>query len=277
MSPEFMKVYLKSHPEVCANDFLEFALAIMYIRFQLLEKFLLDEDGMELEQLERLMIRRTQRAKKVSQPGGGKNANTRKTSLSRWRFCVHADKRQMLQDLTQSLQLRPTKTQDHVIWELSSCISSAVGADAFRLFIVDSDAASQDLSTYLGMDDMDSEGQPQFQKLSRRETAPIAQFVARTREPIRYSRGDKDLRFPSGITDDSVNHVLCQAVVQPDGQLVGVLELMRFDEGAPFHEEDEEIAYSYLVWGGIALHYAQLFLNMNKQKKLNDFLLAVVK
>jgi cAMP and cAMP-inhibited cGMP 3',5'-cyclic phosphodiesterase 10 len=56
--------------------------------------------------------------------------------------------------------------------------------------------------------------------------------------------------------------------------LAAVVELWRPD---PFHEEDEEIASSYLVWGGIALHYAQLYHNMNKQKKLNDFLLAVVK
>lgn len=59
--------------------------------------------------------------------------------------------------------------------------------------------------------------------------------------------------------------------------LIAVLELWKKDTGMPFHEEDEEIACSYLVWGGIALHYAHLFLNMNKQKKLNDFLLAVVK
>lgn len=53
--------------------------------------------------------------------------------------------------------------------------------------------------------------------------------------------------------------------------------MLRRDDEEAFHEEDEEIAYSYLVWGGIALHYAHLFLNMNKQRKLNDFLLAVVK
>lgn len=70
---------------------------------------------------------------------------------------------------------------------------------------------------------------------------------------------------------------MCQAIAQPDGALVAVLEILRRDDEEAFHEEDEEIAYSYLVWGGIALHYAHLFLNMNKQRKLNDFLLAVVK
>lgn len=72
-------------------------------------------------------------------------------------------------------------------------------------------------------------------------------------------------------------HILCQSITQPNGELVAVLELMRKEGGRPFHEEDEEIACSYLVWGGIALHYAHLFLNINKQRKLNDFLLCVVK
>jgi cAMP and cAMP-inhibited cGMP 3',5'-cyclic phosphodiesterase 10 len=70
------------------------------------------------------------------------------------------------------------------------------------------------------------------------------------------------------------DHALYEPVIQTDGQLAAVVELWRHD---PFHEEDEEIASSYLVWGGIALHYAQLYLSMNKQRKLNDFLLAVVK
>lgn len=72
-------------------------------------------------------------------------------------------------------------------------------------------------------------------------------------------------------------HFQCQPIIQPDGQLAAVLELLRSETGGPFYEEDEEIASSYLVWGGIALHYAHLYLNMNQQKKLNDFLLAVVK
>ena len=66
-------------------------------------------------------------------------------------------------------------------------------------------------------------------------------------------------------------------MVQPDGQLAAVLEVWRPKSGSPFHEEEEEIATSYLVWGGIALHYAHLYLNINKQRRLNEFLLAVVK
>lgn len=228
-------------------------------------------EEVELEQLERWMIRRTQRAKKTQTQTMGKNG--RKTSLSRWKFCVHADKRQMLQDLTHSLQLRPTKA--HVLFELASCISSAVGADGFHLYLAESGDPDV-LSLYLGQDSATEGMEPKVQKLKTGLTVPT--YVARTREPVRLSRGDVDSRFPEGVGRQmDVAHILCQAIGQPDGLLVAVLELYRKDTGPPFHEEDEEIACSYLVWGGIALHYAHLFLTMNKQKKLNDFLLAVVK
>lgn len=72
-------------------------------------------------------------------------------------------------------------------------------------------------------------------------------------------------------------HVMCQPIVYPDGSLVAVLELWRRECCSSFFEEDEEISCSYLVWGGIAIHYAHLNLVGLKQRKLSDFLLAVVK
>lgn len=94
-----------------------------------LENYIMDK--IEVEQLERWIIRKSQRMKKKLDNSSSSTAKSgRKTSLSRWKFCVHADKRQMLQDLTQSLQIKPTK--DHVLWELANCICSAVSADGFR-------------------------------------------------------------------------------------------------------------------------------------------------
>ncbi|XP_067002756.2 probable 3',5'-cyclic phosphodiesterase pde-5 isoform X2 [Anabrus simplex] len=235
-----------------------------------LERFVLEE--VELEQLERWMIRSTQRAKKrLDAAGTAKNG--RKTSLSRWKFCVHADKRQMLQELTRSLQQSPTKA--HVLWELAGCICSAVAADGYRLYLADR-GNPELLAQYLGLDGRGAFGEPAVQRLPPGSTLPG--YVARTKEPLRLSRGEPDARFPDGfhLNGDSA-HVLYQPVMQPDGQLAAVLEMWRHDPGPPFHEEDEEIASSYLVWGGIALHYAHLYLSMSKQRKLNDFLLAVVK
>lgn len=253
---------------------------------EFLEKYILDH--VELDQLERWLIRRSQRLRKKQEhhrngPNGGtmiSSAESRKTSLSRWKFCVHADKRKMLQSLTQSLQLRPAK--DHVLWELASCISSAVGATGFRLYLPEGVGNRDQLYRYYGpegpMDDvLGADGID----VGSSSFASVARYVARTLEPVRLVRGEHDVRF-SGTTDiDSQSvpeHILCEAVMQPDGQLAAVLELYRTTpDSAPFYEEDEEICCSYLVWGGIALHYSQLYLNMDQQRKLNDFLLAVVK
>jgi hypothetical protein len=62
---------------------------------------------------------------------------------------VHADKRHMLQELTRSLQQRPTKA--HVLWELAGCISSAVGAERYRLYLAERGDPEM-LSLYLGHD-----------------------------------------------------------------------------------------------------------------------------
>ncbi|XP_031631374.1 probable 3',5'-cyclic phosphodiesterase pde-5 isoform X2 [Contarinia nasturtii] len=251
LSPEQVTTYLLENP-----DFLE--------------RHIMKE--IELEQLERWMIRRTQQAKKAAQSTLGKNG--RKTSLSRWKFCVHADKRQMLLDLTTSLQLHPTKA--HVLWELSNCIASSVGADSFRLYLAEN-GNHDSLYLYIGHDLTDNNGEPKMQKINcDRNTIPP--YVARTRDTVRVSKNDQDARFRDSFVDaGDVAHIMCQPISQPDGALVAVLEILRREDEDAFHEEDEEIAYSYLVWGGIALHYAHLFLNMNKQRKLNDFLLAVVK
>ncbi|XP_001664102.2 probable 3',5'-cyclic phosphodiesterase pde-5 [Aedes aegypti] len=235
---------------------------------EFLDTYVMDE--IQLEQLERWMIRKTQRSRKVTQ---SVSKNGRKTSLSRWKFCVHADKRQMLQDLIHSLQLRPTKM--HVLWELASCICSAVNADGFRLYLTDASDADA-LHLCLSNSFIDENGDPK--PLRIKSDAAIPNYVAKTREPIRFSKGDDDQRFNKDVLDKSeMAHVMCQPIVYPDGSLVAVLELWRRDCGSPFYEEDEEIGCSYLVWGGIAIHYAHLNLVGLKQRKLNDFLLAVVK
>ncbi|CAB3377218.1 Hypothetical predicted protein [Cloeon dipterum] len=264
-SEEQVSSYLKAHPEF-------------------LDQWLMEE--VDLEQLERWMIRKMQRdKKKQSNDANGKVG--RKTSLSRWKFCVHADKRQMLQELTHSLQTRPDRS--NVLWELASCICSAVSADGFRLYLADPNLVGADnlkgselIGQYLGHDLRADNGEPLLIPISSPTTVP--EFVARSREPLRLSRGSGDQRFPvpsprSEGKDDSVleaEHALWQPIVQADSEMTGVLFMWR-RQGPAFHEEDEEIARSYLVWGGIALHYAQLFLSIDKTRRLNDFLLKVVK
>lgn len=45
----------------------------------------------------------------------------------------------------------------------------------------------------------------------------------------------------------------------------------------PFQQDDEEVVSSFLVWGGIALHYADMYHALANQRNLHQFLLTVVK
>ncbi|KAG5880335.1 hypothetical protein JTB14_019814 [Gonioctena quinquepunctata] len=212
-----------------------------------LEQFVME--NIEIEQIERWIIRKSKKAPKSNENLG--------------------------KELEENQPTKPTR--DHVLWELANCISSAVSADGFRLYLVergDPDA----LCLHMEPNPGSSNKSPSLQKMKKGINIPL--YVAHNQTPVRLSRGQADSRFHSNIMDEFQNHIThiqCQPIIQSDGQLAGVLELWRRDDGGPFYEEDEEIACSYLVWGGVALHYVQLCLNMNQQKTLNDFLLAVVK
>ena len=49
-------------------------------------------------------------------------------------FSLHADKRQMLETLMNSLATQPQPGR--ILWELACCVASSVGADGFILHLV---------------------------------------------------------------------------------------------------------------------------------------------
>ncbi|XP_013786130.1 probable 3',5'-cyclic phosphodiesterase pde-5 [Limulus polyphemus] len=106
----------------------------------------------------------------------------------------------------------------------------------------------------------------------------VAAYVAVTKETVRTNNTSDDSRFPDGLSVDvqDVEFILTHPVLEVDGELVGIIELYRKEEDEEFQDEDEEVLNSYLLWGGIAFHYAELYTNMARQKKLNNFLLTLV-
>lgn len=231
---------------------------------EFLEDYVLNH--IDLELLERWIIRKSQRTHKRPQSAEVPNGRPpRKTSLSRWKFCVHADKRKMLQEMTNNLYLKPSK--GHVLSELSETVASAVNADSWNLYIYDK--SSQEIYTF---------GTEEKNPRRIQSGTTLAAFVANAKEAVRTKTDNQNPLFPEGVpvAKENAAYVLCHPILQPDGELTGVLELYKKDENE-FYEEDEEIVNSYLVWGGIALHYAELYTNMVRQRKLNNFLLTVVK
>ncbi|XP_048577494.1 cAMP and cAMP-inhibited cGMP 3',5'-cyclic phosphodiesterase 10A isoform X2 [Nematostella vectensis] len=149
----------------------------------------------------------------------------------------------------------------------------AIHADRFSLYLVDKNGS--DIFLY-------SESKTRTRSLGRQpigKGGTVAAHVAETGERLFIKDILGDERFPKGIgvEDSTAMSVLCQPIIQSDGTLVGVVELVKALGSMPFEKEDEEILNSYLVWGSIAIHHAEISKQITKQKDLNTFLLNVVR
>lgn len=231
------------------------------------------------ERLERWLIRKT---RKLKNKGSKKNVNSvehennkqsdpHRPSLSKWKFCVHSDKKKMLEELTNDIHQSPNKQK--VLMELANCIASACHADSFTLYLVD--ATGKALYIY---NPNIPEGRTSS-NINIETGTTIAAYVAHTQRPLRTNEVLGDERFPGGIglEDSTAQSVLCQPIVQSNGELIGVIELCRRLGHEAFGEEDDEVVNSYLVWGGISLYYAEMFQNMQRHRKLTEFLLNVTR
>ena len=70
--------------------------------------------------------------------------------------------------------------------------------------------------------------------------------------------------------------MLCHPICSETEEVEAVLELVR-KKGAEFTDDDIEVINSYLVWGGVAINYADKYSRVQHQKSVNEFLLTVVK
>ncbi|XP_054719145.1 probable 3',5'-cyclic phosphodiesterase pde-5 [Uloborus diversus] len=236
--------YLRKHP-----DFLE-----CYV-----------DRNVSMELLEKWMNRKNQQHEKYEEETNESPDPAPTPSLSKLKFSVHTDKREMLQELTSTVFSYPSK--GHVLSELARTVATAVSATGWSLYIYHPE--TEELCSYV------CQG---IRTENPEVEASLATYVAKIKECVRLKATDKDQKVQDDVTiqfEDPVN-VLCHPVMRPDGELSGVLELYK-DVDSEFFEEDEEIVNSYLVWGGIALHYAELYCNMMQQRELNMFLLTVVK
>ncbi|CAM4856693.1 unnamed protein product [Rotaria socialis] len=168
------------------------------------------------------------------------------------------DKRRLLHELTDEVNQNVSKAQ--ILYELSKSISSTVSADGFNLYLVDETGTSIRLFTA----DNDDEQAACFIPINIGPGHCLAGYVAWSKETVRIS--DTTLfditKYPDGlyVKDDKVTAVMAHPIINTSGTLLGAVEFFRIGSTLPFTVEDEELYHS-----------------MTRERRLNDFLLAVTK
>ncbi|XP_059090065.1 probable 3',5'-cyclic phosphodiesterase pde-5 isoform X3 [Tigriopus californicus] len=180
-----------------------------------------------------------------------------------------------LEEITDKLRTQEDKvTKENLLFELTSNVAKVIGAEKFHVYCVNEE--TQELRRY-GIDN-DLNGSESVQKIGSGTT--MAAHVAKTHQTLRGTTSLSDPRFPHGIQDfDEDYHVLVVPVrdLDYDQSVMAVIEFVREASEAGFEASDEDIVESYLAWGKIALSHGDICSNSVKQRKLQSFLLTVVK
>lgn len=71
------------------------------------------------------------------------------------------------------------------------------------------------------------------------------------------------------------NHILYQPILTSSGKTGYVIEMWRVQDR--FREIDEQVSANFMVWGSLALHYCNMYLDKKRERNMSDFLLDVVK
>lgn len=114
-----------------------------------------------------------------------KSNETKMPVMALPKSCTHFESHQLIQDLSLTLQHHPTKYD--VLVELGNCISSAINADGFTLFLAD-DGDDDSLYLYMGQN---ARGEASL-TLAKPQDIEVPLYVARERKAIRLSRNNGD-------------------------------------------------------------------------------------
>jgi len=108
----------------------------------------------------------------------------------------------------------------------------------------------------------------------------IAGTVALTKQAINIKNAYEDPRFNKEIdarTGYRTQSLLCMPILNYDGELMGVAQIMNKTDGSPYSSQDEEIFAGFLSFCGIGLTNAQLFEMSCEEYKRNQMLLQLAR
>ncbi|RDD45317.1 putative 3',5'-cyclic phosphodiesterase pde-5 [Trichoplax sp. H2] len=224
-------------------------------------------------QLEKWLMTKTRRQRAMSDTESIASDGGRNTVIgSKWKFSNHSDKRKLLQEWMLEINNKPNQTL--ILSELINCLSSVIQVDGKLLYVIDT--STEEMYLFAKHDpSCITSGR---QAIGMGTTIPA--YVATCKESIRLD--DiliVDERFPDGIgiEENTAQSIICQPVIKSNGEIIAVILVYRTVNNSQFNKEDEETISSFLLWAGAALYYAGMYHSMEKERKLNEFLLTMTK
>uniref|UniRef100_T1J2B1 Phosphodiesterase n=1 Tax=Strigamia maritima TaxID=126957 RepID=T1J2B1_STRMM len=193
-------------------------------------------------------------------------------SSSKWKIMLESEKQKLLENVLKTAQDKSNSI--FILNEMADCVASAVNAEGYNLYFKNPDTKE----IYYVKREEGGETQSVTTQIVQSNKC-LASFVANNRQTVRTTTPDKDSRFPDGVAvnKEKAKVVMCQPILQHPQDVLGVLECYRPAGQSEFSKGDEQIGHRYQVWCGITLFYMEMCLTLQNQKKLNSFLLTVIR
>ncbi|XP_063837474.1 probable 3',5'-cyclic phosphodiesterase pde-5 isoform X1 [Ostrinia nubilalis] len=170
-----------------------------------------------------------------------------------------------------------------VLWELAKTIALSVGVDAYIIYKL-----YPDHPTFVQCFVADDKSNTSTLTLDRVDLDQVTLVLeaAKKMTSLRVSRHEDPARFPKTPraifetlkdmdTSIEANHILYQPILISNGKTGYVIEMWRVHDR--FREPDEQVSSSFMLWGSLALHYCNMYLDKKRERNMSDFLLDVVK
>ncbi|XP_054154155.1 probable 3',5'-cyclic phosphodiesterase pde-5 [Oppia nitens] len=186
------------------------------------------------------------------------------------------NKSKLLADLQQNLQQNHNSEPNKltVLTQLAGTVAFATGADQYNVFMFDH--ISNEMRRITDNNNIENQVNG-FAKEDQKQN--LVEFVNKSKTTVLWTVKQFDCRFKDGspYMPTKACYVMAIPITLRDNSVLGVVELYKLNPMDPFANNIEEIVQSYIIWASIALHYAELYSNISRQRKLNTFLLTVVK
>ncbi|XP_064628518.1 cAMP and cAMP-inhibited cGMP 3',5'-cyclic phosphodiesterase 10A-like isoform X2 [Lineus longissimus] len=281
MNPDFIKRYLKKHPNLLDDFVLE------HVEEERIATWLYKKKNNNYEQEDGRSAASLPHSEDHDHTGfklhdiGSISASPPPCEASYVKMCSSSDSElhtrykscdveNVLSVLTQEIRLSPVDEKSYFLHEIGVIAGAATRADSYAVYLVCS--AGKELIQTLPKDNQHTAPHGTHQPIT--EGSTVAAYVAEHKKTVLLRDIHGDERFPLGTGCDQTSSVLCIPLLLGI-DLIGVIEFSKRFDSKPFSKDDQQIVTAMVTWAAGFLLECEVNGVAVKQRELNDFLLEV--